>query len=91
MSTLLQIPRSLGSYSAGKLELTVDGNTVREVLESVRRTHPSLYGCICDETGAVRRHVNLFVNNDFLRDREGLDTRLETGDVVAVFQAVSGG
>lgn len=91
MPIRVQIPRSLGIYSGGKLEIAAAGSTVRELLEDVRQAFPSLYVCICDETGAVRRHVNLFVNNDFMQDREGLETRLESGDVVAVFQAVSGG
>ena len=52
---------------------------------------PSLYRSVCDETGAVRRHVNLFVNTSHVRDREGLDTALAPGDVVTILPAVSGG
>jgi molybdopterin synthase sulfur carrier subunit len=91
MATAFQIPRVLRQYCAGVEELRLQGETVREVLDELNRRHPSLFQCICDETGAVRRHINLFVNNDFLRDRNGLDTRLAPGDVVSVFQAVSGG
>ena len=45
---------------------------------------------ICDETGALRPHLHLFINNDLLADR-GFETRIEPNDVVSVFQAVSGG
>ncbi len=54
-------------------------------------SHPSLHRNICDETGAVRRHLNVFVNADHMRDRQGLDTALAAGDVVTILAAVSGG
>jgi molybdopterin converting factor small subunit len=64
---------------------------VRAALEQLERNQPALYRRICDETGAVRRHVNLFVNTSHVRDREGLDTALAPGDVVTILPAVSGG
>jgi sulfur-carrier protein len=91
MATAFKIPRILRHYCAGMEELQLSGETVRDVLEELNRQHPNLYQSICNETGAVRQHINLFVNNDFLRDRNGLDTQLAPGDVVSVFQAVSGG
>jgi molybdopterin converting factor small subunit len=50
-----------------------------------------LYRGICDDTGAVRRHVNLFVNRDHVRDRDGLETALAPGDEIIIIPAVSGG
>jgi molybdopterin synthase sulfur carrier subunit len=50
-----------------------------------------LYRNVCDETGAVRRHLNIFVNADNTRDRDGLDTVLQPRDVVTIVPAVSGG
>jgi MoaD family protein len=64
---------------------------VRAVLEELERRYPSLYRNICDETGAVRRHVNVFVNTSHVRDRDGLDTALVPGDEVMILPAVSGG
>lgn len=91
MSTTFRIPRLLQTCCQGQPEIRLQGSTVHELLDHLKQLHPSLYQCICDETGAVRPHINLFVNNDFLRDRHGLETRLGPGDVVSVFQAVSGG
>ena len=51
----------------------------------------ALYRNICDETGAVRRHLNVFVNADNVRDLDGLDTALRPGDVLTILPAVSGG
>jgi sulfur-carrier protein len=50
-----------------------------------------LYRNVCDETGAVRRHLNVFVNSDNVRDLDGVDTMLTPGDVVTILPAVSGG
>ena len=91
MMTAFRIPRVLQTRCAGRAELLLPGETVRELLSALSREAPELYICICDETGAIRRHINLFVNDDFLRDRNGVETRLAPGDVVSVFQAVSGG
>ena len=65
--------------------------SVRGVLDELERRYPALHRCICDETGAVRRHVNLFVNASNIRDLEGLDSPLAPGDVVTILPAVSGG
>ena len=53
--------------------------------------YPKLHRSICDETGAVRRHINLFINTHHMRDRDGLDTQLVAGDIVTIMTAVSGG
>ncbi|MFO0915021.1 MAG: MoaD/ThiS family protein [Pirellulales bacterium] len=91
MNIAFRIPRVLRTECAGQLELRLSGSTVREVLDEVRREHPGLYRSICNETGSVRQHIHLFVNDDLVRDRVGDQTTLKPGDVVSVFQAVSGG
>jgi len=65
--------------------------TVRAALKEIERRYPNLYLGICDETGAVRRHVNLFVNTLHVRELQGLDTTLKSGDAIIVLPAVSGG
>jgi molybdopterin synthase sulfur carrier subunit len=87
----IYVPRELRVYCKGDAELMLTAVSVRAVLDELERRHPSLYRGICDDTGAVRRHVNLFVNNDHMRDRDGLDTALEPGDEVYILPAVSGG
>jgi molybdopterin converting factor small subunit len=75
----------------GASELSVSARSVRAVLEQLEKGQPSLYKSVCDETGTVRRHVNLFVNASSIRDREGLDTVLVSGDLITILPAVSGG
>lgn len=91
MTIAIHVPAALRAECAGATELLVPAGTVRGALEELERSYPSLYRSVCDETGAVRRHVNLFVNTDFVADRQGLDTVLAPGDVLTIFPAVSGG
>ncbi|PYT21797.1 MAG: molybdopterin synthase sulfur carrier subunit [Acidobacteria bacterium] len=67
------------------------GHTVRAALEDLQRSQSALYRNVCDETGTVRRHLNVFVNSDNVRDLDGIDTTLTPGDVVTILPAVSGG
>src|SRR5205085_4219187 len=87
----VNVPGPLRDCCAGASELAVSAPTLRALLEELERRHPALHRSICDETGTVRRHVNLFVNTDHMRDRNGLDTPLAPGDVVTILPAVSGG
>ncbi len=91
LTITIHVPRVLRDCCGGASELSLSAPSVRAALEQLKRSHPSLYGSICDETGRVRRHVNLFVNTSHVRDREGLDTALVPGDVIIIIPAVSGG
>ena len=91
MSIKVYVPAPLRPYCGGASELGLAAPSVRAALEEIERQHPSLYRNVCDETGAVRRHVNLFVNTAHVRDRDGLDTPLVPGDILTILPAVSGG
>jgi molybdopterin converting factor small subunit len=87
----LHLPGPLRAYCDGASWLSLSAPTVGALLEQLEQSHSPLYRNICDETGTVRRHLNIFVNADHVRDLAGLDTALAPGDVVTVLPAVSGG
>ncbi|MBI5801745.1 MAG: MoaD/ThiS family protein [Verrucomicrobia bacterium] len=87
----VSVPGPLRPCCAGAPELSFPAASLRAVLEELERRHPALHRSICDETGAVRRHINLFVNTEHMRDCDGLNTQLAAGDVVTIMTAVSGG
>ena len=87
----IHVPGVLRDCCEGASELSLSAPSVRAVLEELERRHPPLHRSICDETGAVRRHVSLFVNTTHVRDRDGLDTALVPGDVLTILPAISGG
>ena len=87
----LHVPGPLRPYCAGAAELSISAHTVRAALDDLERSQFALYRNVCDETGTVRRHLNVFVNSDNVRDLDGIDTMLTAGDVVTILPAVSGG
>jgi molybdopterin converting factor small subunit len=93
MATLVQIPSSLRDYSGCQSEIRVAGSTVAEILLALQREQPQLYLSICDETGRVRQHINLFVNSKWIPARQigGLGVGLSSGDILTIWTAVSGG
>jgi sulfur-carrier protein len=90
-SVTVYVPGPLRAYCAGASEIAVSASTVRAALEELERSQSALYRNVCDETGTVRRHLNVFVNTDNVRDLDGINTTLTTGDVLTILPAVSGG
>ena len=87
----IHVPGPLRAYCAGASRLSVAAATVRALLADLEQREPTLWRNVCDETGALRRHLNVFVNSDNIRDLDGIDTTLQRGDVVTFLPAVSGG
>jgi molybdopterin converting factor small subunit len=87
----LHIPGPLRTYCRGVSELPISARTVRAALEDLEVSEAALYRNVCDETGRVRRHLNVFVNAYNVRDLDGIDTALAPGDVLTILPAVSGG
>jgi molybdopterin converting factor small subunit len=87
----IHVPGPLRMYCAGATHLSISAHTVRAALEDLERSQSALYRNVCDETGTVRRHLNVYVNSDNMRDLNGVDTALAPGDVVTFLPAISGG
>ena len=87
----IHVPGPLRTYCAGAAQLSISAGTVSAALEDLERNQFALYLNLCDETGRLRRHLNVFVNSDNMRDLDGIDTMLAPGDVVTILPAVSGG
>src|SRR5262249_4298466 len=87
----IHVPGPLRAYCGGAEQLPMSAATVRAALDALELEQPAFYRNVCGETGAVRRHLNVFVNSDNVRDLDGLDTALKPGDVVTILPAVSGG
>ena len=67
------------------------GATVREVLDGVFANNLAARGYVLDERGAVRKHMNIFVNGTAIEDREQLSDAVPPNGEVFVMQALSGG
>ncbi|OEK00863.1 molybdenum cofactor biosynthesis protein MoaD [Roseivirga sp. 4D4] len=71
--------------------LEVSGKTVSEVLNEIENRYSGLKDYIVDENGTLRKHVNIFIGNEMVKDRERLMDELVEKDEVYVMQALSGG
>lgn len=91
MTITVRIPSALRDTIAGACELSVAASTIAAALNEIEEKHPNLYRNVCDETGMVRRHINVFINKELVRDSEQFSTQLSPGDVVTIMTAVSGG
>ena len=87
----IHLTAPLRPYVGGASELEIAAPTIQKALDALEAGQPALYRNLCDETGALRRHLNVFVNADNIRDLRGIDTPLTAGDVIAFLPAVSGG
>jgi hypothetical protein len=83
--------RHLQRFFPTLAEGEVPGATVREVIDELERRHPGFASYVTDDTGRLRRHVNVFVGEEPIRDRVGLGDRLTPEAKVYVLQALSGG
>lgn len=85
------VTRHLQRFFPTLLAGDVPGRSVRQVIDELERRHPGFAAYIVDETGRLRRHVNVFVGDEPLRDREHLSDALAPDDKVFILQALSGG
>ena len=85
------IPTPLRRFTGGEAKVAVTGSSVSEVLEALDAAHPGIGERLRDDSGQLRRFVNVFVNGQNVRDRQGVDTPLSTGDEVGIIPAMAGG
>jgi molybdopterin converting factor small subunit len=91
MSVSVRVPTILRTYTGGESEVSADGATLSEVLESLDGSYPGIKGRIIDEQGELRRFVNVYVGNDDVRFLDGLSTAVSEGTQISVIPAVAGG
>jgi molybdopterin converting factor small subunit len=91
MAVIIRIPTTLRPLTAGEPEVQVDAGTVGEAIAALDAAHPGFTSRILDESGALRRFVNVFVSDDDVRFLDGLDTAVPEGGTIAIVPAVAGG
>ena len=91
MSVSVRIPTILRSYTEDSSQVTAEGSTLAEVLDSLESTYPGLKARVVDEDGKLRRFVNIYVAEEDVRFAQGLDTTTPDGTQISIIPAVAGG
>lgn len=91
MAVKVRIPTQLRTLSGGAAEVTVEGATVADALKALDAAHPGFGERLFDDSGALRRFVNVFVAEEDIRFLQGVDTSLTEGQTVSIVPAVAGG
>ncbi|MBF6044203.1 molybdopterin synthase sulfur carrier subunit [Streptomyces sp. NRRL B-1677] len=91
MSVTVRIPTILRTYTGGKAEVSAEGATLSEVIQSLEADHTGIAARVLDDSGKLRRFVNVYVNDDDVRFEQGLQTPTPAGSAVSVIPAVAGG
>lgn len=91
MEIKVRIPTPLRNLTEGEGEVYVSGASVREVIDNLENKYPGLKERLCDESGEVRRFVNIFVNNEDIRFLSGLDTPVKAATEISIIPAIAGG
>ena len=87
----VRIPSALRSLTGGETQISVQAATVGRALCSLEERFPALVPFLRDEGGALRPRVNVYVNDEHVRYRQGVQTSLQEGDIVFVLPIVMGG
>ena len=87
----VRIPTQLRNLSGGSAEVEVEAGTVAEALRALETAFPGFGERLFDESGALRRFVNVFVADEDIRFLDGADTAVGPGQVVSIVPAVAGG
>jgi molybdopterin converting factor small subunit len=87
----IRVPGVLRELAGGRAEVVVAAGTVGEALDAMLEAHPGLRRHVRDEAGALRSHVNVFLNEDDIRYLGGEATPVAEGDTVTVVPSIAGG
>ena len=91
MSVRVRVPTPLRKFTNGADEVNAQGLNVRAIVDDLERSYPGIRERICDETGKIRRFVNVYVNGDDIRFLQNLETSLKDGDNISIVPAIAGG
>ena len=91
MSVKVRIPTPLQKLTHDKGEVDVTASTVKEMLETMEKSYPGIASRLTDESGKVRRFVNIYVNEEDIRFLKQEATPLKDGDDVSIVPAIAGG
>jgi len=87
----IRIPTPMRNLTGGESTVSVDASTVAEAIKALDAAHPGVSERVLDDTGALRRFVNVYVGDEDVRFLDGLATPVSDGASISIIPAVAGG
>ncbi len=91
MASKIRIPAPLRKLTKDLAVVDSNGATIQDILADLEKNYPGIKERICDETGQVRRFINIFVNGEDIRFKDGIKTKVEKDSEVSIIPAIAGG
>ncbi len=91
MAVTVRIPTTMRPISGGNTTVQVEGATLGDALTALETAYPGFHERLFDDTGALRKFVNVFVSDDDVRYLDGLGTATPDGTTISIIPAVAGG
>jgi len=87
----VRIPTPLRPLTKNQGEVDVTAGSIADLVNTLEASYPGIKARLCDDSGELRRFVNIYVNEEDIRFLKGKDTALKTGDEVSIVPAIAGG
>ena len=87
----VKIPTPLRPITAGQSEVKIEGATVGEILRKLDSQYKGFGERVLDDGKSVKRFINVFINEDNIRDKKDLDTEVKNGDTLSILPSIAGG
>ena len=91
MAVKVRIPTPLQKLTGQKGEVEIKASNVRDLIGALEKSYPGIKDRICDESGKIRRFVNIYLNEEDIRFLNQEDTAVKDGDEVSIVPAIAGG
>ena len=91
MSIKVRIPQPMQKFTKGEDQVEVTGSDIKGLIDDLEKKFPGIRERICDESGKVRRFINIYVNEEDVRFLQGDATAIKDGDEISIIPAIAGG
>ena len=91
MEVTVKIPTPLQKLTKNCSEVKTNAKDIKELIENLEKSFPGIKERICDEKGAIRKFINIYVNEEDVRFLKAAETPLKDGDEVSIIPAIAGG
>ena len=91
MAVKVRVPSPLMKLTDNKSEVMAEGATVSDILNNLENQYSGIKDRICDESGAPRRFINIYLNEEDIRFLDGEGTAVKDGDEISIIPAIAGG